>query len=92
MKQCPKCSGNLADFAEVCPYCGTTMPPTPGREQWSGSAQSSGKALASLICGVVFFLWPFSRSRRSFAGHLALADVNRSAGHLADAEWPLADW
>jgi type II secretory pathway pseudopilin PulG len=92
VKQCQKCSGNLADFGEVCPYCGTPFPPAPapqfaaqfpGRGPQSGAVpENSGKALASLICGVVFFFWPFSAIAAVILGHLALADIKRSAGRL----------
>jgi type IV pilus assembly protein PilA len=93
VKQCPSCSGNLADFVEVCPYCGAATPlrQTPqiavqyqaAGAQWSGQPQNSGKALASLICGVVFFFWPLSAIAAVVLGHLALADIKRSAGRLA---------
>jgi len=93
MKQCPKCSGNLADFVEMCPYCGTATPLASAPQfaaqfqgsgpQWSGQAQSSGKALASLICSVVFFFWPFSAIAGIVLGHLALSDIKNSAGRLA---------
>jgi type IV pilus assembly protein PilA len=96
VKQCPSCSGNLADFVEVCPYCGAATPVAPAQQhaaqyqaggpQWNnpagGPPQSSGKALASLICGVVFFFWPLSAIAAIVLGHLALADIKRSAGRL----------
>jgi len=56
------------------------------RAQWGhpdGPPQNSGKALASLICGVVFFFWPVSAILAIVLGHLALADIKRSAGRLA---------
>jgi type II secretory pathway pseudopilin PulG len=50
---------------------------------WSGPPQNSGKAIASLICGVVFFFWPLSALAAVILGHLALSDIKRSAGRLA---------
>lgn len=94
MKQCPSCSGHIADFVEVCPYCGGATP-LPAAPQFIApyqaappgnpvlAAQNSGKALASLICGVVFFFWPVSAIVAVVLGHLALADIKRSAGRLA---------
>jgi hypothetical protein len=65
LNQCPSCSGNVADFVAVCPYCGAAVavaqaPQFAGQSAFSGPPQNSGKALASLICGVVFFFWPLS--------------------------------
>lgn len=91
MKQCPKCSGNLADFVEVCPYCGAAMPLAPApqyspQQPWGGQVggppQNSGKALASLICGVFFFFWPVSVVA-IVLGHLALSDIKKGAGRIA---------
>lgn len=87
MKQCPHCNGNVADFVEVCPYCGAAIamaqaPQFAGQPASSGPPQSSGKALASLICGVVFFFWPLSAVAAVILGHLALSDIKRSAGRL----------
>jgi type IV pilus assembly protein PilA len=51
--------------------------------EWNGPPQNSGKAIASLICGVVFFFWPLSAVAAVILGHLALSDIKRSAGRLA---------
>src|SRR5439155_20006450 len=51
--------------------------------EWSGPSRSSGKAIASLICGVVFVFWPLSAVAAVILGHLALSDIKRSAGRLA---------
>jgi len=86
VKQCPNCRGNLADFVAVCPYCGVSMPlvqiPQP-QANWIGPPQNSGKAIASLVSGLVFFLWPLSAIAAVVLGHLALSDIKRSAGRLA---------
>lgn len=85
MKQCPNCRGNLADFVAVCPYCGVSMAVAqiPRQPAWSGPPQNSGKAMASLVCSVVFFFWPFTAIAGVILGHLALADIKRSAGRVA---------
>jgi hypothetical protein len=51
--------------------------------EWGGPPENSGKAMASLICGLVFFFWPLSAVAAVILGHLALSDIKRSAGRLA---------
>jgi len=88
VKQCANCKNNLADFVAVCPFCGAGIPVAQAPQftaqppEWSGPPQNSGKAIASLICGVVFFFWPLSVAA-VILGHLALSDIKRSAGRLA---------
>jgi type II secretory pathway pseudopilin PulG len=85
LKQCPNCRGNLADFVAVCPYCGVSMPVAPIAQQqpaWTGPPQNSGKAIASLVSGLVFFLWPLSAIAAVVLGHIALSDIKKSAGRL----------
>jgi hypothetical protein len=52
--------------------------PTP----YPGPATTSGKAVASLICGLIVFLFPVSIAA-IILGHLALAEIRRSGGRLA---------
>ena len=64
-----------------------------GRETASGSvmtsataapvepAQTSGKAIVSLICGLFFFFFPISIVAVVF-GHLSLSEIRKSAGRL----------
>ena len=86
MKQCPNCRGNLADYVPVCPYCGVNVAVAPtGAAQplWGGPQEKSGKATASLVCGLVFFFWPATALAAVILGHLALSDIKKSAGRLA---------
>ena len=85
MKQCPNCKGNLADYVPVCPYCGVNVAVAPVGAQpvWTGPQEKSGKATASLVCGLVFFFWPFTAVAAVVLGHLALSDIKKSAGRLA---------
>lgn len=68
----------------MCPYCGAAQPaaqigPPPGG--WQQPAQSN-KAIASLVCGVLFMCAPASIAA-IILGHLALADIKRTAGQMA---------
>jgi type IV pilus assembly protein PilA len=86
VKQCPNCKGNLADYVPVCPYCGVNVAVTPvGSAQpvWTAPQEKSGKATASLVCGLVFFFWPLTALAAVILGHLALSDIKKSAGRLA---------
>jgi type IV pilus assembly protein PilA len=47
-----------------------------------GPVESSGKALASMICGFLFFFFPVALVA-IVLGHLALGEINRSAGRIA---------
>jgi len=85
VKQCPNCKGNLADYVPVCPYCGVNvavMPVGPTQPMWTGPQQNSGKATASMVCGILFFFWPAAIAA-VILGHLALSEIKKSAGHLA---------
>ena len=84
MKQCTGCKGNLADFVTVCPYCGVPQAmPQVGIAQpaWQLPPHHSNKAIASLVCGVMFFVFPASVAA-VILGHLALSEIRKSAGRL----------
>jgi uncharacterized protein DUF4190 len=84
MKQCTNCRGNLADFVAVCPYCGVSQPVAQMAVQpgWYAPPQNSNKAIASLVCGLMFFFTPTSIAA-IVLGHLALSDIKKSAGRIA---------
>lgn len=93
MKQCPNCHGNVADYVPVCPYCGVALAVSPAgsaQPAWSGPQQSSGKATASMVCGILFFFWPFTAIAAVVLGHIALSEIKRSAGRLAGRGMALA--
>ena len=46
-----------------------------------GPAETSGKAITSLICGLLFFV-PFAFIAAVVFGHIALSEIKRSAGRL----------
>jgi hypothetical protein len=52
-------------------------------------AETSGKAIASLICGLLFFI-PFLFVAAIIFGHLALSEIRKSAGRLKGEGFALA--
>jgi hypothetical protein len=85
LKQCTNCQANLADFVPLCPYCGVAQPlPQAATAQpaWGAPQQTSSKAVASLICGLILCFVPSSIAA-VILGHLALADIKRSPGRMA---------
>jgi type IV pilus assembly protein PilA len=86
VKQCPNCRNNLADFVATCPHCGTNLNVSPAgfaQPAWSGPQEKSGKATASMVCGILFFFWPFTAIAAVILGHIALSEIKKSAGRLA---------
>ena len=83
MKPCPYCAETIEDQAQVCPFCNTSLVPAPGVSPTPlpADAGTSGKAIASLICGILFFFLP-SAIVAVIMGHLSLSDIKRGAGRL----------
>jgi len=82
---CMRCGSSMDDQDQFCRKCGaqasalaesasvTTIP--------AGPAQTSGKAIASLVCGLLFFV-PFAFVPAVIFGHLGLSEIRKSAGRL----------
>lgn len=85
---CSRCGTALAEGAYFCPKCGadnsagavggTGMPPIG---EVVGPQQTSGLAIASLVCGLFFFLFLPAILAVIF-GHIALGQIKHSAGRL----------
>ena len=71
---CAKCGNRLVSAAAVAGAPGTVYAPT-------GAQTTSGKAIASLIMGILVFI-PFSAVAAVILGHLALSEIRKSAGRL----------
>jgi hypothetical protein len=68
---------------ETCPYCGAAQPvrqTAVAPQGWQAPANSN-KAIASLVCGVLFMCAPASIAA-IVLGHLALVDIKRAAGRV----------
>jgi type IV pilus assembly protein PilA len=89
---CSLCAADNPNDGHFCVKCGAvlqgqrgTAPPVPSFETsttpYTGSTETSGKAIGSLICGIVFFFFP-SAIAAIILGHLALGDIRKSGGRL----------
>jgi len=94
---CSKCGTNNPDSGQFCVGCGAPLqgeaglaagtppamaPPIAGlAPPYAGPAETSGKAIASLICGICFLIFPAAVAA-IILGHLSLSDINKSAGRL----------
>lgn len=88
MRPCPYCSKPIDDLAQFCNFCGKTVAASPYASvpvypptQFSGQPETSGKAVASLICGILFFFLPASIAA-VVMGHMSLSEIKKSAGRL----------
>jgi type IV pilus assembly protein PilA len=86
---CPGCGNNVGVGERFCTVCGreasANSPPAPAlmpaAEGTIFPAQTSGKAIASLVCGLFLFAFPLSILAVIF-GHLSVSEIRKSAGRL----------
>ena len=93
---CPQCGMANSDSAQYCSRCGNLLAPRPAggtapeiqNPAARGSAPipaadapTSGKAIASLVCGIFTFVLPASIAA-VILGHLSMSDIRKSAGRL----------
>lgn len=86
---CSGCGNNVSVGERFCKVCGkeaspgAAPPPALGlpAEGTIFPAQTSGKAVASLVCGLFLFAFPASILAVIF-GHLAVSEIRKSAGRI----------
>ena len=83
---CMRCGSSIDDQDQFCRKCGAQAsalaePASVMRRIPAGPAQTSGKAIASLVCGLLFFV-PFAFVAAVILGHLGLSEIRKSAGRL----------
>jgi type IV pilus assembly protein PilA len=89
---CPQCGTSVAEGTTFCPMCGRALAQVPaspvmgavipaGGEVIAAPPATSGKAIASLVLGIVP-LSIFSSIPAVVLGHLALSDIKKSTGQL----------
>src|SRR5258708_37525386 len=86
MLQCPYCSQAIGEYAQVCPFCRSNL---VGPSGLPGQAETSGKAIGRLVCGLLFF-FPPSAILAVIMGHLSLSEIRRSAGRLGGRRGAIA--
>jgi len=78
MPLCPYCAQNIGDYAQTCPFCRANL---VWASAVAGHPETSGKAIGSLVCGILF-VFPPSAVLAVIMGHLSLSEIRRSAGRL----------
>lgn len=83
---CSGCGNNLTADDRFCRVCGKEAPvsvaPATAVARAPGTpSPTSGKAIASLACGVFIFAFPLS-ILAIILGHLSLSEIRKSAGRL----------
>lgn len=83
---CTRCGSSIDDQDQFCRKCGAQAaalaPPASAPPMVpTGSAQTSGKAVASLVFGLLFFV-PFAFVAAVIFGHIGLSEIRKSAGRL----------
>lgn len=76
---CSNCGAINEGEGQYCRKCGQAFATTPPVSE--GEGQTSGKAIASLICGILFFMIP-SALAAVILGHISLSEIRKSAGRL----------
>jgi type IV pilus assembly protein PilA len=84
---CAACGNSLTADDKFCRVCGrptsagSVITPAVGAATSAANAETSSKAILSLVCGLLFFI-PFLFIAAIVLGHLALSEIRKSAGRL----------
>lgn len=76
---CSNCGAINEGEGQYCKKCGQAFISAPPAGE--GEGRISGKAIASLICGILFFMVP-SALAAVILGHISLSEIRKSAGRL----------
>jgi type IV pilus assembly protein PilA len=96
MQTCSRCAASVQEGVSFCPTCGNGLSGIPAPMArlsplspaipvaYTGPQETSGKATASLICGILaYVILPFLAAIPAIIlGHLALSDIKKTAGRL----------
>lgn len=85
---CSKCGAQVTELTKFCSSCGAPTTDAQGSTlsgaaqppNYAGPEQTSGKAIASLVCGIIN-IFPLSVVA-IILGHISLSEIGKSAGRL----------
>ncbi|HXA78804.1 MAG TPA: DUF4190 domain-containing protein [Candidatus Acidoferrales bacterium] len=91
---CALCAADNPNSGRFCVKCGAVlqgqraMPPSGHAfvPPYSGPTETSGKAIGSFVCGILFFIFP-SAVVAIILGHLSLSDIRKAGGRLIGDGW-----
>lgn len=83
MKSCTICGRENQDDATLCAGCHADLSRVPAAGP-SGTLETSGMAIASLVCGLLFLILPAAILAVVF-GHIARSRIRESTGRLKGA-------
>lgn len=91
MRQCPNCAQALPDAATLCPFCKTNLAlqPMAAQPAYAGPPETNGKAIGSLVTGLLCFFWPASIAA-VVLGHISRSEIRRSNGRMKGSEMAMA--
>lgn len=95
MAFCAACGNSITADDKFCRVCGRASsvppvaPPVGGSQAPAAPAETSAKAIVSLVCGLLFFV-PFAFIAAIVFGHLAWSEIRRSAGRLKGEGFAIA--
>jgi hypothetical protein len=84
---CLGCGNSLAEGERFCGACGrdslagANVAPVDPQVAFGLPPETSGKAIFSLICGILFIILPFSVVAVIF-GHIAVSEIRKNPGRL----------
>jgi type IV pilus assembly protein PilA len=87
---CAGCGHNVSAGERFCQVCGKEVSVPAAMSPAVGAAgETSGKAIASLVCGLFLFAFPLSILAIIF-GHLSVSEIRKSAGRLQGEGFAIA--
>ena len=91
MRICPYCNQGIADNAVACSWCSANLAGTVPQmgAPYAGPQETNGLAIGSLICGILFFIFP-SALVAVVLGHISRSQIRKSQGRQTGSGMALA--